>query len=137
MNGDLKQTFIAVCLRQYMESVIESMRIAAERQHVGVSNEGINSLAYNVLSQGSGAVSKLSFKEYLRFVDMGVGKSVPIGGIKEMREKIRTKGHKSRKSKKIYSKTAYGKLSWLQGKLLYGYTEETVAMLKSQISNQA
>lgn len=135
MNGDLKQTFIAVCLRQYMDSVIEGMRLAATRQHVGVTNEGIKSLAYNVLSQGNGAIAKLSFKEYLRFVDMGVGKGVPIGGIKDMREKIKTKGHKSRKSKKIYSKTAYGKLSWLQGKLLYGYTEETIAMLKNEMTN--
>lgn len=136
MNGDLKQTFVATVLKEYMESVLEGMRLAAARQKVGVTGEGLNSLAYNVLNQGTGAVAKLSFKEYLRFVDMGVGKGSPIGGIAEMREKIRTKGTKARKSKKIYSKTAYGKLSWLQGKLLYGYTEETVAMLKSQMSNQ-
>lgn len=137
MNGDLKQTFVAMVLKEYLESVMEGMRQAAVKQKVGITGKGINSLAYNVLNQGNGAVGKLSFEEYLRFVDMGVGKGSPIGGIAEMREKIKTKGTKRRKSKKIYSKTAYGKLSWLQGRLLYGYTEETVAMLKSQISNQA
>jgi hypothetical protein len=41
---------------------------------------------------------------------------------------------KGRKPKKFYSKLVYGKLTWLQNKLLYGYTEETIAMLKKNIT---
>ena len=41
-----------------------------------------------------------------------------------------------RKPKKIYSKIAYGKLNFLQGQLLYGYTEETIATLKNEMQNK-
>jgi hypothetical protein len=140
---DLKQTFIIRCLTEYNESVIELQRAQMRKLKIGKTDEGYNSFAYKVLQSGEGAYSQLSFKEYLRMVDMGAGRGHPLGGLKAVGVELqasRTKGlafisDKTRKPKKIYSKIAYGKLSHLMGKLLYGYTEETIAMLKSELEN--
>ena len=137
---DLKTTFIQRNLAAYMEQVQEAMKRAADRAGVGVTGDGINSISYEALQQGAGGAAKLSFYEYLRFVDMGVGRGHPLGGLQSMKVTLaasRKVGYmqvkdRVRKPKKIYSKTAYGKLGWLYGKLLYGYTEETVAALKAE-----
>jgi hypothetical protein len=141
MYGDLKLTFIQQSLSQYMQSVMEGMRIAAQRNKVGVTEDGIHSLAYQVAQQGEGAVANLSFKEYLRMVDMGAGRGHPLGGLSSMRVALQSTNKtgfaqvkdKGRKPKKIYATIAYGKLTWLENKLLHGYTEETIALLKNQL----
>lgn len=144
MNGDLKLTFIQQSLTKYMEDVIATMKIAAKRLNIGVTNEAINSLAYTAVQQGAeGGIAKLSFEDVLRFVDMGVGRGHPLGGLKAVRVALQSskqKGiaqirDKGRKPKKVYSKIAYGKLTWLENTLLHGYTEETIAMLKQQMQN--
>ena len=87
------------------------------------------------------AVANLSFREYLRYVDMGVGKGHPLGGLATMKVTLQASRREGlslvkdtvRRPKKIYSKAAYGKLTYLQNKLLHGYTEETIAMLKKEM----
>lgn len=144
MDGDLKQTFIIQALTQFMSDAKAQMQAAGVRNHVGVTGEGMASIAYSVLASGGGAVASLSFREYLRFVDMGVGRGHPLGGLMTMRVTLAAQ-HKEGlaqvkdtvfKPRKIYAKPAYGRLGWLYGKLLYGYTEETIAMLKLQLQNQ-
>lgn len=138
---DLKTTFIQRSLAQYMEDVIASMKAAAKRTGVGVTNEGIASLSYEALELGDGGKATLSFNEYLRFVDMGAGRAHPLGGLRAMRVTLQSRNQeglalvkdKVRKPKKIYSKIVYGKLTWLENKLLHGYTEETVAALKAEM----
>lgn len=118
------------------------MKAAAKRAGVGVTDQGIESISYEALQLGEGgATGNLSFNEYLRFVDMGVGRAHPLGGLRSMRVTLQSRHQeglalvkdKVRKPKKIYSKIAYGKLTWLENKLLHGYTEETVALLKAEI----
>lgn len=143
MNGDLKQTFIQKTLAAYMQDVVATMREAAARAKVGVTDEAIKSLSYQALQQGSGGTANLSFKEYLRFVDMGTGRGHPLGGLTTMKVALQSKKQeglkqvrdKGRKPKKIYSKVAYGKLTWLQNQLLHGYTEETISILKNEMKN--
>lgn len=143
MNGDLKTTFIQVTLAEYMQRVMTAMKIAAARQKVGVSNEGIQSLSYRAMAIGAGGTATLSFKEYLRMVDMGAGRGHPLGGLSSMKAVLQTSkadGYiqvkdKVRKPKKIYSKVAYGNLTWLENQLLYGYTEETIQALKKEMQN--
>jgi hypothetical protein len=144
MNGDLKQTFILQALAEYNQRVQIAMRRMMRKMKVGVSEEGFNSIAYNVAQQGAGAASKLSFKEYLRMVDMGVGRSHPLGGLKAVTLALKSKNQvgkalvkdNTRKPKKVYSKTAYGNLTWLNNKLLYGFTEETIELLKKELQYQ-
>lgn len=143
MNGDLKTTFIQKALAQYMQDVIVTMKIAAARAKVGVTDEAIRSLSYQAMQLGTeGGTASLSFKEYLRMVDMGAGRGHPLGGLSSMSVTLQASNRtglvqvkdKVRKPKKIYSKIAYGKLTWLQNQLLYGYTEETIASLKKEMN---
>ena len=144
MNGDLKLTFIQMALNTFMHDVELQMKAAMDKNKVGVSGEGRASIAYKVLQSGPGAIADISFKEYLRFVDMGVGRNHPLGGLTTMKVTLaasKKEGYKQVKDntftpKKIYAKPAYGRLGWLYGKLLYGFTEETVAMLKAQLAPQ-
>jgi hypothetical protein len=143
MNGDLKLTFIQKTLADYMQQVTEVMQVAARRNKVNKTGEGMKSLAYTAIQQGAGGHATLSFKEYLRFVDMGVGRGHPLGGLTTMKVTLQSSNReglaqvkdKVRKPKKIYAKPAYGRLGWMYNKLLYGYTEETIAMLKKEMGN--
>lgn len=137
-----KQAFIAKALHTFNERVMAAMRIVAKRKGIGVTNEGIQSLAYQVAAAGEGAVSKLSFKEYLRMVDMGAGRGHPLGGLKSTLVILQSRNKSgfsqvkdnTRKPKTfLYSKIAYGNLTGLQNELLYGYTEEAIAMLKQEL----
>lgn len=141
MNGDLKQTFIVQCLTEYMESSKAAMIAAAARMKVHVTGEGIKSIAYTAMQLQAGGTASLTFKEYLRMVDMGAGRGHPLGGLTTVRKTLQASRRqglaqvkdKVRKPKKMYSKIVYSNLSHLQGRLLYGYTEETIAMLKNQM----
>jgi hypothetical protein len=143
MDG-LKQTFIMKCLNDYMNDVIETMRQAAKRIGIDPSGDALSSLSYVAAKDGNGAVANLSFKEYLRFVDMGVGRGHPLGGMASMKITLLSQkksgsilvADRKRKPKKIYSKTAYGKLTWLENQLLYGFSEETKALLQQNMADK-
>ena len=132
-----------MALAEYNERVINGIKIMAARLGIGVTNDAINSLAYQTIINNSGsAISQLSFAEYLRFVDMGVGRGHPLGGLKSMSITLanKRKGYaqtkdNTRKPKKVYSKVASGNLTWLENKLMYGYTEATIEGIKEQINN--
>lgn len=118
------------------------MRVAAQRMKIGVSNEGLQSLSYQALQLGSGGTARLSFKEYLRMVDMGAGRGHPLGSLTGMKANLLTSKfdgetiltrNKIRKPKKFYSKSVYGNLTWLENQLLYGFTEETIDSLKKEM----
>ncbi len=128
-----------------MQDVINAMTAAAKRAKIGVTGEAIKSLAYDAIQHGSqGGTATLTFQQVLRFVDMGVGRGHPLGGLTSTRVSLQSQNKSGlikvkdnvRKPKKIYSKIAYGKLTWLQNQLLYGYTEETVALLKNEMQNK-
>lgn len=144
MNGDLKQDFILYALKEYFNMVIVALRQQYNKYKIGESGDGFNSFSASTQMLGAGAMGGLSFNEYLRFIDMGVGRAHPLGGLTNTKVTLEfhgktgfaTEQNKTRKPKKFYSKTAYGKLNWLEGKLLYGYTEETIAMLKNNLQNQ-
>ena len=142
MIGDLKATFVQRSLAQYMERVIRGITTAAARAKVGVTDEAIRSLAYDAMMHGTqGGEANLRFREYLRMVDMGAGRGHPVGGLKQMTVALQASNRTGlistkdniRKPKKIYSKVAYGNLTWLQNQLLYGFTEEVIEALKKEM----
>lgn len=144
MNGDLKVTFIQKVLAEYGQLVERDMQQAMTRMKVNDTGEGMRSIGYQALQQGAGGTMRLSFKEYLRFLDMGVGRGHPLGGL--MKKEVELKAQNKtgmvqvkdtvRRPRKFYSKVAYGRLGWMYGKLLYGYTEETIAMLKKEMEGK-
>ena len=142
---DFKQAFIAKALHNYHVDLIATMRMVAKRANINVTGAGMASLAYQVAQEGNGAVSKLSFHEYLRMVDMGAGRGHPLGGLKNTLVQLQSRNKSGfaqskdniRKPKTfLYSKLAYGKLVGLQNQLLYGYTEEAINLLKKELQAQ-
>lgn len=144
MNGDLKTSFIHKSLAEYMQAVKQGMIRSAGRQKVGVTNESIATIAYAAATQGATTSASLSFADALRYVDMGVGRGHPLGGLQAVRQTLQAstrvgvvlKKDNTRKPKKIYSKVAYGNLTWLENKLLYGFTEETIAQMKKELEQK-
>lgn len=139
---NLKQNFILKCLNEFNQSAIAAARAAMVKQKVNATGEGYQSFAYKVFQSGNnGAYSNLSFNEYLRMVDMGVGRGHPLGslasvGVELQASKKRGLAYvkdKTFKPKKIYAKIIYGKLPHLTGKLLYGFTDEAIAELKKEL----
>lgn len=141
MKGDLKQTFMMVTAKEYMEDLIATMKLLGKKMNIGVTNEALDGLSYEVTQTSGGVLAQLSFKEYLRFIDMGVGRGHPLGGLKSTKQTLLSSNKvgmvqikdKTRKARKLYSKPAYGKLNWLENRLLYGLTEETIATLKNEM----
>lgn len=139
----MRQEFVTKALQEYHQRVVSQMRAIAVRKKIGVTNEGINSLAYQVYSSGQqGGRSSLSFREYLRFVDMGVGRGHPLGGLKATVISLKSRRKKgiaqvkdnTRKKKTfLYSKIAYGNLGFLTNHLMYGYSEEAIQALKEEL----
>ena len=139
----IKQAFITKAVNNYHERVIARMRAVAKRAGIGITNEGIDSLAYQTAAAGNGVASRLSFREYLRFVDMGAGRGHPLGGLKSTLVTLQAsnksgfaqKKDNTRKPKTfLYSKVAYGNLTGLQNELLYGYSEEAIELLKKELN---
>jgi hypothetical protein len=144
MSEALKLSFINKALVEFNERTIAQMRADAARQKISVTGDGLKSLAYKVYEQTSGGSSTLSFHEYLRMVDMGAGRGHPLGGLRSTLVSLQSQNKVGfaqvkdnvRKPKKFYSKKAYGNLSGLYNRLLYGYTEEVIAQLKQELNNE-
>lgn len=140
--SDLKQQFIYRALAENNDKLISRIKIIAARAGIGVTGEGLQSLAYKIATSGPGAASQLSFKEYLRFVDMGAGRGHKLGGLKNTLVTLQASNKKglaqmkdnTRKPKTfLYSKPAYGLLTSLQNNLLHGFTEEGIQILKTEL----
>jgi len=133
----VREAFIEKALLEYMRMTKSDMAQAFRQQNVGETNAALRSIDDKV----SGTTGELSFKEYIRFVDMGVGRGQPLGGLKMMKTTLKSstqsgyalEKNRGRKAKKVYSKKAYGNLSWLQGKILFGYSEEAIRIIKEEL----
>lgn len=141
--ADLRQAFILKALNRYNEQLLQRMKIVAQRAGINKTGEGLQSLAYQVAASGQGAVSKFSFKEYLRMVDMGAGRGHPIGGLKSTIVTLQAqnksgiaqvKDNTRKKKSFLYSKPAYGLLTGFQNDVLYGFTEEAKEILKQELT---
>jgi hypothetical protein len=144
MYGDLKYTFQQKVLDEYLQDTAATMQTVAARMKVKDTERLIQSIAHSSLQAGQGAsAGSLTFDQVGRFIDMGVGRGHPLGGLKATkvallsgRTGISQSKDRTRKPRKFYSKIAYGKLTWLENMLLYGYTEETIGMLKKQLEGK-
>ncbi len=135
--NDLKLTFVRQSLENYMSEVVEAMRREIIRRGIRVTDELLLSLAYNVSQTEAHGTAALSFAEWGRFIDMGVGRGHPLGGISATRDALNSKRDKGgiRKPKKFYSKIAYGKLNGLMADLMYGFTDEVKDQITQQLAN--
>ena len=122
-----KDLFIRKALQEYMTDVIAAMRREIQRRGLKDTGDLLESLSYNVYQRDAQGNGTLSFAEWGRMLDMGVGRGHPLGGLKNLEDALSQKRGKDRvrKPQQIYSPIAYGKLNGLIGELSYGFTEET------------
>lgn len=129
MDQRIKMTFVHRAVEKYAQDVVVAMERSIRKNNAiktGALRDSLNAAAND-------NVGKLIFKEYGRFIDMGVGRGKGLGAVKAANDKLSGKQRKLRKRKKIYSPIAYGKLNGLIGDLMYGLTEETIATIKNEL----
>ena len=144
MSDSLKTTFVLREVQRYVAECEAAMKLAMARLKIGQSGELQNSMRSQARSSGKGAVGELMFKEYGRFVDMGVGRGQPLGSLSQTKVELQASRKEglafmkatAYKPKKFYSPIVYGKLNYLQNRLLYGYTQETIDALKKEMEGR-
>lgn len=140
--SEINQIYIQRALAEYMRSVQATMEIVLAKRATDTGDLK-NSISSQVAKlTAAGGTAELKFKDYGRFLDMGVGRGHPIGSVAKNRDMVvlATNGRVRnaqgvRKPVKFYSKIAYGKLNGLMQDLLYGLTEETIEKLKTELQN--
>lgn len=140
MSDQIKQAFIQQSLQDYQRRVVQRMRQAVTQRKAKKTGDLKNSITGSASATGNSGTASIKFKEYGRFVDMGVGRGHPLGGMAALQQNLilasggeKRNAKSPRKAKKIYSKVAYGQLGTLMSDLAYGYTQETINQIKSQL----
>ena len=133
-----KLDFIYQELSEWAQVVDSRLRQQFAKRNIGVTDELIRSLHYEVFqsSAGNDGEFRLSFLEYGRMLDMGVGRTGSQSISSNRNKYLKSGAHKIRKPKKWYSPTAYGSLNRLIGTLVNGYVEATMGSIKTNISGE-
>lgn len=109
---------------------------------IGDTGTLLKSFKYNVLASAQGNVLKISllFEYYGRFVDMGVGKGVKIGDVKESATSRRLSGKmlgNRRRPKKWYSKTFHAEVMKLGEIFAKEYAHRGVLVITENTSDKS
>ncbi len=109
---------------------------------VGNSGALPKSFQYNVLASAQGNVLKITllFEYYGRFVDMGVGKGVKIGDVKESSASRKLSGKmlgNRRRPKKWYSKTFHAEVMKLSEIFAKEYGHRGVVAITENLSDKS
>ena len=109
---------------------------------VGNSGALLQSFQYNVLASAQGNVLKITllFEYCGRFVDMGVGKGVKIGDVKESTTSRRLSGKmlgNRRRPKKWYSKTFHAEVMKLSEIFAKEYGHRGVIAITENVSDKS
>ncbi len=142
MPTDFKLYFIQKVLGDYLKDTKSTMATTIRKQAFD-TGALVQSLETRQSGEPAQSTGELSFLEYGRMLDMGVGRGHPLGGLKRTRVALQASRHtgdiqvkdKTRKRKNVYSRIAYGKLNYLANQLLYGFTQETIDQLKTEMQN--
>jgi hypothetical protein len=115
-------------------------KLASNR--IGDTGSLLRSFKYNVLASAQGNVLKITllFEYYGRFVDMGVGKGVKIGDVKESAASRKLSGKmlgNQRRPKKWYSKTFHAEVMKLSEILAKEYGHRGVVAITENLSDQS
>jgi hypothetical protein len=109
---------------------------------IGNSRALMDSFIHEVISSFGGDLMKIefAFKYYGKFVDMGVGKGVKIGSVKESATSRRLEGKmmgNRRRPKKWYSKTFSAEVMRLTEIMQREYLSKYVAVIMENISDNS
>ena len=109
---------------------------------VGNTGTLLKSFKYNVLASAQGNVLKITllFEYYGRFVDMGVGRAVKIGDVKESITSRKLSGKmlgNRRRPKKWYSKTFHAEVMKLSEIFAKEYGHRGVMAITENVSDKS
>jgi hypothetical protein len=109
---------------------------------IGDTGSLLRSFKYNVLASAQGSVLKITllFEYYGRFVDMGVGKGVKIGDVKESATSRKLSGKmlgNRRRPKKWYSKTFHAEVMKLSEIFAKEYGHQGVVAITENLSDKS
>ena len=109
---------------------------------IGDTGNLLKSVKYNVLASAQGNVLKITllFEYYGRFVDMGVGKGVKIGDVKESAASRKLSGKmlgNRRRPKKWYSKTFHAEVMKLSEIFAKEYGHRGVVAITENLSDKS
>ena len=109
---------------------------------IGDTGTLLKSFKYNVLASAQGNVLKITllFEYYGRFVDMGVGKGVKIGDVKESAASRKLFGKmlgNRRRPKKWYSKTFHAEVMKLSEIFAKEYGHRGVIAITENVSDKS
>ena len=109
---------------------------------IGDTGNLLKSFKYNVLASAQGNVLKITllFEYYGRFVDIGVGRGVKIGDVKESATSRRLSGKmlgNRRRPKKWYSKTFHAEVMKLSEIFAKEYGHRGVMAITENVSDKS
>lgn len=109
---------------------------------IGSTGQLMDSFIHDVIGSAQGDVLKIDFAflYYGKFVDMGVGKGVKIGGVKENMTSRRLEGKmlgNRRRAKKWYSKTFHAEVARLSEIMREKYSNQATFIIKENINDYA
>ena len=109
---------------------------------IGDTGTLLKSFKYNVLASAQGNVLKITllFEYYGRFIDMGVGKGVKIGDVKESITSRKLSGKmlgNRRRPKKWYSKTFHAEVMKLSEIFAKEYGHRGVLAITENVSDKS
>ncbi|MES2808784.1 MAG: hypothetical protein V4619_09185 [Bacteroidota bacterium] len=126
-------------VKGWAEVAIDKFHQALDDYEIGRLDGALwKSLAYELVQNGGDVEAVIiKFKQYGRFVDMGVGRGVPVGvrGTPAFSKSRKDNGqlHKyGRKAKLWYSKTKYREVAILRQILVASYGKKTLAEFESE-----
>ena len=121
-------------LRNWQEKTKAILLRELKKQGVGVTDELYRELHNELEKKAEGYFNlSLIMLRRGRFVDMGVGRGVPLERVKAQRDRSRGAKRK-RRAKKWYSRAFYGRLNDLQGAIGFKMMEEVNELIASAIT---
>lgn len=138
-QSDIKLTFIQRAVERYADDVVAAMDRSITKRKVVDTGDLKSSLANTVQATEKGAIGKILFNRYGRYVDMGVGRGNKLGtGVEALQNAILSSQGADRKKRgikprKFYSPIAYGKLNGLIEDIAYGLHDETVQAIRAEL----
>jgi hypothetical protein len=137
MDAEKKQ-FIYDALTEWAPWIHGRLLSEFSKMDIGVTEELLHSLGYKVFTQSGldGGKYELSFLEYGRMLDMGVGRGVSSSIAANARAYRKASDHKIRQAKKWYSKTTYGGLNRLIRMVIDGYQPAIINTIKTPMEGK-
>jgi len=135
--NDIEDLFVREVLDTHGEYMLQLMEDSITEKNIRLTDELLDSLAYNVEKRNGDYVLSLSFVDHGRFVEIGYFKS------KKMRREATLDGkgskqlrRKGQKDTRFYAKNVYGSINRLLGRMSSEYSDAEIARLKTILENR-